>query len=76
MQIIRGTSTCQGVTLPPDIAKPDVDKLTEPEYIDHIAKSGAYSSFDFFGLEAVPGGKAWLDCMTVENPKTVFSMEG
>ena len=112
--------------------------LPEPEYIDHIAKSGAYISFDFFGLEAVLGGtlwlptdrdriigirkqielgnlkrilmshdtaykcmlrqyggfgyehikkhilpfmrtagfeQVWLDCMTVENPKDVFSMD-
>jgi len=112
--------------------------LPEPEYIDHIAKSGAYISFDFFGLEAVLGGtlwlptdrdrivgikkqielgnlehilmshdtaykcmlrqyggfgyghikkhiipfmrsfgyeQAWIDCMTVENPKRVFSLE-
>ena len=29
-------------------------------YLDHIAKSGAYVSFDFFGLEAVLGGTLWL----------------
>ena len=34
--------------------------LSEPEYLDHIAKSGAYTSFDFFGLEAVLGGNYWL----------------
>jgi len=34
--------------------------LPEPEYVDHIAKSGAYISFDFFGLEAVLGGTLWL----------------
>lgn len=34
--------------------------LPEPDYLDHIAKSGAYLSFDFFGLEAVLGGNLWL----------------
>jgi len=27
--------------------------LGDPEYLDHIAKSGAYLSFDYFGLEIV-----------------------
>lgn len=34
--------------------------LPDHEYLDHIAKSGAYISFDFFGLEAVLGMSLWL----------------
>ena len=34
--------------------------LPDHEYIDHIAKSGAYISFDFFGLEAMLGKRFWL----------------
>ena len=34
--------------------------IPDPFYLDHMAKSGAYISFDFFGLEAVLGGTLWL----------------
>lgn len=34
--------------------------LPDHDYIDHMAKSGAYISFDFFGLEAVLGMSLWL----------------
>lgn len=34
--------------------------LPDHDYIDHMAKSGAYISFDFFGLEVLLGKTLWL----------------
>ena len=34
--------------------------IPDHDYIDFIGKSGAYISFDFFGLEAMLGETFWL----------------